>query len=327
MSLSAPFLAAAKREVIVSTELMDPGSNSGCSANGVLSANIVAADADALYAIQNLFPSQPKFLTIIAWPRAIPESEYSFCYLNAAPIRRSKDWRYGSIDNTDFDLSVGRIYGVTVTDSSSYIARSIFFDQLINSLYGANYTGIAIALSGYNAEDKAEVIKQKMTNSGYSSACIVSDCEDNPSCDCSDSYSYPFPDSVFKNKRFILFEDHGSPANWCGATNTWKLPWFDLSYNMGDACLTNDYWKGEQEVISINMIRRGAIAYYGAVSVTFGYSSGLIHFYNMIRGMTGADHNTITLGKVHSSNNREVKKDYVFLGDPTLQLKLKQVTW
>ncbi len=43
--------------------------------------------------------------------------------------------------------------------------------------------------------------------------------------------------------------------------------------------------------------------------------------------MTGADSNNITLGKVHSSNNDKSVHDYILLGDPTLQLKLKQVHW
>jgi len=126
MSLAAPFLAVAKQEVIAYTELADTGPNSGCSANATLSSNVAQVDSDTANAINNLFSSKPKFLRVIAAPRAIPESEYSYCSI-VEPVRSSRDWKYGSIDNINFELSVGRIYGVSPSDVSSYIFKSIFF--------------------------------------------------------------------------------------------------------------------------------------------------------------------------------------------------------
>ena len=97
---------------------------------------------------------------------------------------------------------------------------------------------------------------------------------------------------------------------------------------MADACLTNSYWDGEESTISINMIRKGAIAYYGATGITFGnITMGLTDFYKIIKELTGIDADTTTLGEVHSSNNDKSHNDYILLGDPTLQLKLKQVNW
>ncbi|MCK5592286.1 MAG: hypothetical protein KAI72_10060, partial [Candidatus Pacebacteria bacterium] len=287
MSLSAPFLAAAKQEVIAFTELADPGSNSGCSVNATLSANIATADADALYVIQNLFSIQPNYLTVIAWPRAIPESEYDYCN-GLWQVRNSVDWKYGSTDNIDFSLNVGRIYGITVADASANIVSSIFYDTLINNLYGGSYTGTVIALTGYDAEDKAEIVKQKTSNSGYDSICIVEDGFDNSDCSDSSVYPYPFPDNLFQSKRFVLFEDHGLSYSWPSVFSHYIIPWFDLSYNMADACLTNSYWDGEESTISINMIRKGAIAYYGATGITFGnITMGLTDFYKIIKELTG----------------------------------------
>ena len=325
MSLTSPFLAAAKQEVIAFTELPDSGTNSECNDNAVLSANIVQADADAAYAIQNLFLNKPDILTIIAWPQAIPDSEYDY-NVGTFQIRKSKDWRYGSLDNINFDLNVGRIYGVTVADASANVARSIFYDTLIDIVYGSSYTGTTIALAGWNAENKAEIVKQKTTTSGYTSLCYVSDDSDNPDCGTLPA-GEGMQDSDFQNKRFILFEGHGNSSNWCGATHTVATPWMSLPYVMADACLTNNYWQGQGTTISIGMLRKGAIVYYGAASVTYGPHSGLTHFYDIIEELTGSDANTITLGEVHSSDSDKSKKDYIFLGDPTLQLKLKEVTW
>ncbi len=109
--------------------------------------------------------------------------------------------------------------------------------------------------------------------------------------------------------------------------HTWALPWLDLPYAMGDACLTNNYWQGGGDTFSVNMIRRGAISYYGAVGITTGPVSGLTDFYYMFKELTGASAGTVTLGEVHTSGYSKSKKDYNLLGDPTLQLKLKQVAW
>lgn len=326
ISLAAPFLAAAKREVIVFTGLSDTGSNNGCSLNAAINANFSIADNDTSNAINNLFYITPNYLTVIASPRAIPDSEYNYCS-GPSQRRRTLDWKCGSLDNLNFGLKPGRIYGVTVADASSVIANSIFFDALISNIYGGNYTGTAIAASGFNAENKAEIVKQKTTNSGYNSVCIVENNGDNPNCDSLDSYPYPLPNNFFQNRRFVLNEGHGDPYNWAGVTYTWALPWLDLPYSMADSCLTNNYWQGENDTFSVNMLRRGAIAYYGAVGLTFGPVEGLTDFYYLFQELTGMKAGTITLGEVHTSNYSKSKIDFNFLGDPTLQLKLKQVSW
>jgi len=81
-----------------------------------------------------------------------------------------------------------------------------FFDQLISNIYGAVYTSSTTALAVFEAENKAETVKKKTTSSGYTSLCIVLDNADNPDCSDDSDYSYPFPDSVFQNKRFVLHE-------------------------------------------------------------------------------------------------------------------------
>jgi hypothetical protein len=111
-SLVAPFLAAAKQEVIMPTRCTD----------------WQAIDALLYEAITDWKP-EPRFLTIVASPEAIPMS------IPAEGERKGRvevDGRcYSSKQNWGgMDLAVGRIFGITVSDCSAYVARVLFFEEL-----------------------------------------------------------------------------------------------------------------------------------------------------------------------------------------------------
>ena len=317
MSLSSPFLASVKKEVISYTELSDPGLNDKCSSNAVITGNISQADSDAANAISNLFSNTPEYFTVIAAPPAIPDSEYDRCPgAGIWQMRMAADWKYGSLG--DLHLKTGRIYGVSSADSSTYVNEVIFFDKLISSLYGGNFTGVSIGHSFDSDETNAQLIKQKTSSSGYNSSCFVGSAG-YPDCiqDASP------PTSVYQNMRFITFADHGSPGGWCGTLEWNQIPWLDLPYSIGHACLTNNYWQGFSSAFGANMIRKGAIGYLGSAGVTF---LGSLYCPGEIKRLTGDDHNTVTLGFLPPLGSLR-QLHYIFLGDPTLQLKLKQVNW
>lgn len=112
-SLVAPFLAAAKQETIIPVSSTDPKE----------------IDEQLNQAIADL-ELEPRYLTIVASPEAIPMS---------IPEKEDEkdEWveidgrRYGSIhDWQDVDWAVGRIFGITVSDCSAYVARVLFFEDL-----------------------------------------------------------------------------------------------------------------------------------------------------------------------------------------------------
>ncbi len=112
-SLVAPFLAAAKEEVIIP----------------IASRDIHEINKQLDDAIADL-KLEPRYLTIVASPEAIPMSEPERG--NNQLERVEVDGRrYGSRpDWRDIDWAVGRIFGITVSDCSAYVARVLFFEEL-----------------------------------------------------------------------------------------------------------------------------------------------------------------------------------------------------
>ncbi|MBU4601452.1 hypothetical protein L6307_02345 [Candidatus Parcubacteria bacterium] len=328
MSLAAPFLAAARQEVIAFTDLPDSGTNSGCSASAAITANIAVADADAAGAIGSLFSSVPEYLTIIASPKAIPDSEYLACDVSSWQYRIAVDWKYGLADESvpspyASGLKTGRIYGVTSADASSYIAKSLNFDYLNSAIYDGNYSGISIGFSWDVGRAIAQTIKDKTVDDGYDSVCFI-DSGSYPSC----ATGKP-PADDFKGKNYIAFNGWGSPYTWSvtwspvAAYNT--LPWNDLPVSIGAASLTHNYWQDSYRNFGAHSIRRGAITSIGAVAITNSTSFSLT---SSAVEKLGSDSN-ISLGQLMQAMAAvpRISLDYNLLGDPALQPKFKSITW
>ncbi len=113
-SLVAPFLAAAKQEVIIPVSDRYPK----------------RIDDILKQAIADL-ELKPSYLTIVASPEAIPMSAFD----EKRRYMVELDGRvYGRAQNLeDVDLAVGRIFGITVSDCSAYVARVLFFKALAPS--------------------------------------------------------------------------------------------------------------------------------------------------------------------------------------------------
>jgi hypothetical protein len=340
MSLAAPFLAAAKKEVIAFTELPDSGTNSGCSNNPTITANITQADRDAALAIQNLFVKIPKFLTIVASPRAIPDSKYSSCD-NSAQRRVQVDLKYGSLDddalhigeilfNIDDSLlflNVGRIYGITITDAFSNVMSSIYYNNLINKLYESNYNSMLSSQEVIgDCESMTDSLNVKMNNSGYNSICFTASTHPN----CTRDLDPPLSD--YYNKRIILHNGHGRYTDWYRTLDYSQIPWLDLSFCAVESCLTSNFWQGGKRTFALHWLRKGGIAYQGAPSIEFGYAgiaySDICKDINSLRQLTGDDHLTITLGEGHKQmclKKPYYRMSYILLGDPTLQPKFLEI--
>ncbi len=312
MSLAAPFLAAAREEVIAFSELSDSGTNGGCSASAVISANIIQADTDASYAINNFFAAKPKFLTIVAAPQAIPDSEYVKCS-SSWQLRTVEDIAYGSLDNAKRETAVGRIYGVSVSDASAHIARSINYDYLRNKTYGNSWHGISVGHDFPDAMYQAQAIRNYANASGYNAICFTG----NDYLNCTLNQSPPYDNYTMKN--YIAYLDHGSPYSWWGTMDYNNIPWLDLPIVVGAACLTNNYWQNTDKNFGAHMIRQGAMAYRGSTGVTF--SSAFI-VGDTIKEL--GKNSNITIGEV---NNIVSYWDFSLLGDPVLQPKFKAIAW
>jgi parallel beta-helix repeat protein len=262
-----------------------------------------------------------KYLTIVASPKAI---QYWGDCGNIG--KGSADWKYGSLDNTNPLLHVGRIYSITTSDVSSYMARAIFYDELLNNIYEVNeYTGMSIAAPNF-AQDQinAQEIKNKTSASGYDTICFTwHGSSAQPACDA----YINIQSEDYQNKQFVSFADHGSSTLWGGTLSSSEIPWLDIPYTFSLACLTNNFWGGKGLTFGPTWIRKGGISYHASIPGTNGYYWELW----AIQDLTGE--NRLSLGEISTNLiNRpdytyEVKRHYTMLGDPTLIPKSKEVTW
>lgn len=121
MSLVAPFLAAAKHELILPISSTNP-----YTIDYLLDDFVKETDESLGIKMQ--------YLTIMASPEAIPMA----ISIGEHKTRSGDVWveldgrHYASLgrNEAEIDLAVGRIFGITVSDCSAYVARVLFFDDM-----------------------------------------------------------------------------------------------------------------------------------------------------------------------------------------------------
>jgi hypothetical protein len=241
-------------------------------------------------------------------------------------------------DKNSFLFGVGRIYGITSTDASSYIARSLFYDKITSEIYGSDYnSGIFMASSDRNSNDAAQYLKMNTAAGGYDSVCYTTDGSGPGDPDgyregCEYQYG-PLPEDfeIFHRRKITSYNDHGSQFGWMTLSSDPNsenfLPWMDLSLGYGNACDTNDFFVRNNGVYSFGMsfVRRGGIAYYGATSISswntcekWMFKKMTSRDYSLAEGINDLLINTCTYA---------VFTDYILLGDPTLRPGFKEVVY
>ena len=319
-SLAAPVLASAKHELLVPIDL----SGVTCGPHeGTSNSDFLQADSEIETLINTVMKPdiEPTYLTLVATPKAIQYwSNCSSAHTGAA------DWQYGSLDNEEPLLHVGRIYGITVSDASAYVARALFYDDLMDDTYGEGvYNGLAIAAPNFGQDQiNAEAIKQKTDAAGYSTECFTwHGATAQPSCDVYTAIL----SADYQRRQFVSFADHGGPSSWGGTLASANIPWLDLPYTVSLACLTNDFWGGQNITFGPTWIRKGGISYHASIPSTDGYNWELWS----MQELTGAARKS--LGEIattliqRTDYSSEVKRQYILLGDPTLIPEGKEVVW
>jgi hypothetical protein len=297
-SLEAPILASAKHELIINSHNSSYNLVSQSIKNNIESLNM-----------------KPNYLTILASPVSIQMSygniysEYERRYL----FDSTDAVFYANIDEDVFaELNFGRIFGLTITDASSYVARDLFYDETIENPNDMLFIG-----KDFSSEEATAFLYNKTMNSiGYSAKTFIA----YPTASAND----------WKNKAFINYEDHGT-VNCAGICNN-EIPYLDNSFVVADACLTcayeaipflSDFSKKYSTIFCPNVIRKGAIAYIGSTdfgSSTFSHDIlTSLYAYDISIGETIKKiiNEHIVYSSYWRSNNSE---RLVLLGDPTFKL-------
>ncbi|MFH1066187.1 MAG: C25 family cysteine peptidase [Nanoarchaeota archaeon] len=306
-SLSAPFLAVGKNEFILTT--------------GNTEVTAIKADITAKITRYSL---NPKYLTIMASPPAIQMERFSDDW----------DWYeevdnhiYGDIDSDGFqDLAVGRIFTLTPSDVSAYVARDLFIEYIGKS------NNFASLWPNYFSDMKVEgkSADREMRSAGYNDNSVYLD----------GSVRGLNAERDLKNKAYIAYLDHGNYAGWGGGIYT-----YDLRANytkmypsivLSNACLTCAYtatysYANTNDLFCSNIIKHGAMAHIGAVASTGGavafsqvivdellHGKDIGQAFLRFRKINEINYRLYSLafGTTESTYNPH----YILLGDPTLNI-------
>lgn len=279
-SLAAPFLAAAKRELILVTDKTD------------------YKEIDSFIESEiNSLGVEPNYLTVIAAPNAIPYREQMPDLYGWENYRALDQTQYGDF-NADGkpDLGIGRLQGITLSDVSSYIARDLFYDS-----FAKNDNMKFMASSFLYMIDQATKWSAAFRDVGYNAGNVTN----SQSC-------YSFNPSEWDNQHLISYQDHGS-SSWAGISSS-DIPLLDNSIVFNDACSTCSTY--DQYSFCNRAIRQGALVHMGAVCVAWTGNTIYMNAMNRIY----YDNLTIGQAFSSSYIYNSYYYMTTLFGDPTLEL-------
>ena len=288
-SLVAPILASAKHELIISTT----------------STNYAKVNSFVKNQTNN-FQSM-HYLTIFASPDAIQMTG------GGGFDRFATDKIYATNNDGFQTLAVGRIFGISTSDISSYVATDIFYKELPRTnIFSVLFTGGVSP----EVEYEAKATEKLLSAIGFVDESIFTN-------STIENFNYT-------NKFYINFFGHGYSQGWMYALSTGELQrrkiWLESPLVYGEACLTCAYDlipKGRKgELFCSNIIRRGALAYIGNIAEAGEGGNSKNFLERLVRGKSIGD-------ALKEANNlyfvflRELNTVEVLIGDPTITLDFK----
>ncbi|MBN1961643.1 MAG: hypothetical protein JW841_11910 [Deltaproteobacteria bacterium] len=304
LSLASPILAAAKHQVLA-----------------------VFNDASATYQTVDAFIAtflaatsmQPQYLTIVASPNTIPQARNTNEYLRK-PETAFVKWVqidgsiYGDLDGDYFqDLKVGRLYSLSLSDVTSYIARVLTYDHLPKATDFASLTSFELQFcSGYH---KNLFIEELMEAAGFTNASATV------------GYGQSFAVDTLRDKALLAYDGHGTTTSMNGGFSVSRLRsnaiWFPETVITSTACLICSWNKANKaQLFCAEAFRRGAIAIVSAMDENATNAGVNVSF---IRSLTyGADLGSAFRDATNISFADSVQVYSPFLsmlGDPTFNPK------
>jgi len=343
VSMTAPILAFSKDEKLLIVET-DPAPTLGNLHELPNAANIIEN------AVKTKLDKKYDFLTILASPKGIPLKKINSPYPSfsedeiLAKIVGAKSW--------------GRIFGVSVSDVSSYIARAIFFSDDTNTLrrkltkvyLGGEDDPIA---KGYFVN-----IKRKLERSGINVYCSFHGAEFEEQKFLQQNGCGKIPKSLanpeIKNYDIIFSDGHSTVSGWPNppliTLDDTEMQELNLTLGIIASCntlnyylLETGYWsqdrtqffEGSPYLFGAWFLRKGGIGYIGAIAPTRGNDG-----FTLVGGF-GEDilNNLFSNPNIGSVLNAVYENDpygcslvgskyhvFIYLGDPTLNLNLRKMT-
>ncbi len=300
-SLAAPILASARHELILSTTLGGTTPTDYEHYDNFLKSKVRSLGI-------NIY-----FLTVMASPTAIPFRKHmpNLGNIVAPDFYKALDpTQYADFDSdNEPDIAVGRIMGMTISDVSSYVARSLSYTAYKNVItggFGTKSKNMKFMGSSFRyCVDNAEKWSSQFKSAGYN-ALSVTNLEE----------CYSFEPSEWENQHLISYSDHGA-GSWMGI-DFFSVPLLDNSIIFADACSTCATY--DLPSFCDMAIRKGALAYIGSVSTAYGFNK------IYMKTMNGIYYDNLLLGEAfHQAyySKSLLQMPYyttVIIGDPTLKI-------
>ncbi|MBT3303975.1 hypothetical protein HN592_01910 [Candidatus Woesearchaeota archaeon] len=220
---------------------------------------------------------EPTYLTIFADAKAVPYSKIDRIYryvLNYALDQTE----YADIDGDFYpDLYTGRIMGLTTSDVSSYLARDLFYSSLVDNNKAAFLVG-----NGFDdhngAMQKNGNVAPVWANSFSAVQYAVTCSEADPKGESCFPYTPLNKRDVWRTsmsgRELIFLANHGSTSS--AGIHSASIPPLENSIIITHSCSTcaakqsSDFKEFGAQSFCNNAIRKGAVGYTGAVSVSYG---------------------------------------------------------
>jgi hypothetical protein len=236
------------------------------------------------------------------------------------PILNDVNPKYSLYDH----LITGRIFGLTISDVSSYVARDIFFDDIPKNrkalfmVKGTSPDETASQLRNVYSYDIFD-IKPQFTDGTY------------------ECYSYNDPvfgcdtnintiKSMYPLSYLIFYYGHGwyteSMLTTSGSGGNLYGKYLQPSIILMEACDTCDFYKSKtfsdtKSLHCAQHLRRGALGYIGAVTPVAEFEGSFRHYFSYLFK------NGYTMGEAYAKDVKDYSWGwnfaYIVLGDPTFK--------
>jgi hypothetical protein len=278
-----------------------------------------------------LSPQLPmNYLTIISSPNAIQMSEsQAFGKYSVEKYYAVIDPSYDALvehrtpkDSHFYMLKKGRVFGITTSDVSAYVARAVFLDGTFTEKSGA------FIIRGHSADITAEDLKNKASERQFwRTKATQAFTEGYYEC-----YSYADPvlgcdnhktiaGEKYLDYHFTFYNDHGSPTWAFLSSGDLSGEYLEPKIVLASACSTCDFNQlktrhNTKNLFCAQMLRRGVLGYIGAQSIALSTSTA---FYDgLVLDLIGGKK---TMGQAYLDDEGDYGWNiyYILLGDPTIK--------
>lgn len=251
-SMVAPILASARQQVIIECSSQDYA--------------VVAEDIkEAIQTFEDHVGSigfAIEYLTIVAAPNAVPMAREVPTPWGVDDFIATDPTDYADPNGDGFyELAVGRIFGLTLSDVSSYVARVLHYVEIGNTAHTKKALFIAgppeTEYENLGNAEMAGALTEVFGKIGYEAEAIVLP-EWGDSTNPAD----------WKDKGLIVYMGHGEPQ--AAGINSDALPELSNSVVITEACLAAAWDKAntKHKLFAARAMRKGAVGLVGATDST-----------------------------------------------------------